>query len=273
MSTLGQTLPSHDGEAICGGAAAIYDRDYYLTKQDGWWASAAAIVPALLRLFPARSVLDIGCGTGNLLATFARYGVTDLLGIDGAQVPPDLLHIAPAQFRPADVSVLDDVGRRFDIACSLEYAEHLPPECAPRFVALLAAAAPVVLFSAAVPGQGGLGHLNERRQSYWAGLFAAHGCVAVDCVRPAIHDAPGAEWYYAQNTIVYCRPELVPQGWSPLSNPLYLDLLDDRVFVPMTRPPDSVHGALRALRRDAAALWRAVCRRAVGGHLHQTGLH
>ncbi|HET9018447.1 MAG TPA: methyltransferase domain-containing protein [Acetobacteraceae bacterium] len=247
------------------GAAALYDRDYYVWKQDGWWASAAAIVPAVLRCFPARSVLDIGCNTGNLLATFARYGATDVLGLDGGHVPHDLMHIAPDQFRAADLETLRDVGRRFDIACSLEYAEHLPLSRAADFVALLVDAAPVVLFSAAVPGQGGLGHVNEQRQSWWAKLFAAHGMVPVDCVRPALQDAPGIEWYYAQNTLVYCPPERVPQGYAPVRNPLYLDLLDDRVFGPLTRPPDSIGGAVRALKRDATALMVSVRRRLTRG--------
>ncbi len=245
------------------GIAAIYDRTYYEIKQDGWWASAAAIVPALLRWFPAQSVLDVGCGTGNLLATFARHGATDLLGIDGGHVPPDLMHIAPDQFMAAEDVRVAALGRRFDVACSLEYAEHLPLSRAREFVGLLADAAPVVLFSAAVPGQGGLGHVNEQRQSWWAALFAAHGRVPVDCIRPAIQNAPGAEWYYAQNTIVYCPPERVPAGLSAVTNPLYLDLLDDRVFGPMTRPPDSLTRSLRALQRDATALWMALRRRAL----------
>jgi SAM-dependent methyltransferase len=252
-------VAAHAGPRAAG--ESIYDRAYYSDKQTGWSASAAAIVPALLRVFPARSVVDVGCGTGNLLAAFARHGVADLLGLDGDHVPRDQLAIAPAQFRAADLTTLADIGRRFDVACSLEFAEHLPPARAEGFVALLAAAAPVILFSAAVPGQGGLGHLNEQPQSWWARLFAAHGRVPVDCIRPAIQDAPGIAWYYAQNTLVYCPPERVPAGWSAVENPLYLDLLDDHVFGPLTRPPDSIKGALRGLWRDGAALWRALRRR------------
>jgi len=246
------------------GTAVTYDRDYYEMKQAGWRDSAAAIVPALVRWFPARAVLDVGCGTGNLLATFARYGATDLLGIDGEQVPRDLLQIAPEQFLLAEQALVTGLDRRFDVACSLEYAEHLPAERARDLVALLAGAAPVVLFSAAVPGQGGLGHVNEQRQSWWAALFAERGLVPVDCIRPAIQDAPGVEWYYAQNTLVYCAPPRVPEGLSPVANPLYLDLIDDHVFGPMTRPPDSLSGSLRALQRDGAALWLALRRRALG---------
>ena len=243
------------------GVENFYDRDYYLAKQDGWSASAAAIVPALLRWFPARAVVEFGCGTGNLLATFAAHGAADVLGVDGDHVPRDLLRIPPARFRAADLLTLREAGRTFDIACSLEFAEHLPPSRAAGFVALLAAAAPVVLFSAAVPGQGGRGHVNEQPQSYWARLFAEHGRVPVDCIRPAIADASGADWYYAQNTLVYCAPERVPQGCAVLRDRLYLDLLDDRVFGPMTRPPDSIGGALRALRRDAGVFAASLRRR------------
>lgn len=242
-------------------AATLYDRDYYVGKQAGWSASAAAIVPALLRWFPARSVVEFGCGTGNLLAEFARQGAADVLGVDGPQVPRDLLRIPPERFRDADLLTLREVGGSFDIACSLEFAEHLPPARAEGFVALLAAAAPVVLFSAAVPGQGGLGHVNEQRQSWWARLFAAQGRVPVDCIRPAIAGAPGADWYYAQNTLVYCPADRVPAGCRVERNPLYLDLLDDRVFGPLTRPPDSIGGAVRALRRDGRALTQALRRR------------
>ena len=188
-------------------------------------------------------------------------------------MPRDLLQIAPEQFLLAEQARLGGLDRRFDVACSLEYAEHLPAEHARDLVALLAGAAPVVLFSAAVPGQGGLGHVNEQRQSWWAALFAERGLVPVDCIRPAIQDAPGVEWYYAQNTLVYCPPQRVPEGLSPVANPLYLDLIDDHVFGPMTQPPDSLSGSLRALRRDGAALWLALRRRALGRRAGRLGRH
>jgi SAM-dependent methyltransferase len=243
-------------------ATNIYGRDYFAGKQDGWSGSAEAIVPLLLGLFPARSVVDFGCGTGNWLAEFARHGVGDYLGVDGAHVPRDMLRIPPERFLAADFGRLERLERRFDIACCLEFAEHLPAERAAPLVALLVASAPVVLFSAAVPSQGGLGHVNERRQSYWAGLFARHGYVPVDCIRPAIYGAAGIDWYYAQNALVYCTPDRTPAGQEPVRFPLYLDLLDDRLLTPLVRGPDSIRSAVRALGRDLAALARALARRA-----------
>lgn len=246
-------------------AHTIYGPDYYAGKGEGWAAAAAAIVPALLRHFPARSVVDVGCGTGATLAAFARAGADDILGIDGPQVPRDQLFIPAERFRAEDVLSLADVGRRFDVACSLEYAEHLPRARAEGFVALLAAAAPVVLFSAAIPGQGGLGHVNEQRQSWWAALFARHGMAPVDCIRPALWGVPDAPWYYAQNALVYCLPSHVPAGLQTVASPLYLDLVFDHIYRALVEPPDSISGSMAAMGRSGGALARAIGRRLRGG--------
>jgi SAM-dependent methyltransferase len=238
-----------------------YEREYFIARQHGWTVSAEAVAGLMLSLFRIGSVLEVGCGTGNLLAAFRRGGVADVLGLDGPNVPRDLLCVADSLVQRWDLDQLAPLPRRFDLACSLEVAEHLPEERAADFVRLLTAAAPVVLFGAAIPGQGGPGHVNEQRQSWWAAKFAAQGYVAVDCVRPAIWQVPDVEWYYAQNILVYCQPGLVPPDHSPVASPLYLDLVDDRVAEPLRRGPDSIKGALRAGRRDLGALLRALKRR------------
>ncbi len=239
-----------------------YDRGYFIDRQPGWDASAAALVAELRCLFELASAVEIGCGTGNLLAAFVRHGVADVLGLVGPDTPEELMCLPPAQRRAWDLDLLAPLDRRFDIACSLEVAEHVAPADAERFVAMLVAAAPVVVFGAAIPGQGGPGHVNERRQSWWAARFARHGYVAVDCIRSALWGTPGLEWYYAQNVLVYCLPRLVPAGHAPVTCPLYLDLVDERVMAPLLRGPDSIKGAVQALRRDLRALRQALARRA-----------
>jgi hypothetical protein len=238
-----------------------YDRAYFASRQQGWDVSAAALVPLLLRLFAIRSAVEVGCGTANLLEVLQRHGVSDVLGLDGPDVPRDLIRLPVEKIRSWDLHHLEPIGRRFDLAISIEVGEHEPEAAAPDFVRLLVQAAPVVLFSAAIPGQGGPGHITERRQSWWAALFARHGYVAVDCVRPAVWDTPGLEWYYAQNMLVFCTPALIPDGHVPVRLPLYLDLVDDRVFEPLVRGPDSIKSSARALQRDVLALTRAFGRR------------
>ncbi|MDA8252444.1 MAG: hypothetical protein M0Z28_25200 [Rhodospirillales bacterium] len=238
-----------------------YERAYFVARQHGWTVSAAAIADRMLALFPIRSMVEVGCATGNLPAAFAARGVADVLGLDGPNVPRDLMCLPPAQVRDWDLDRLAPLPRRFDLACALEVGEHVPPAAAGDFVRMLTAAAPVVLFGAAIPGQGGPGHVNEQRQSWWAERFARDGHVAVDCIRPALWGLPDIEWYYRQNVLVYCRPDLVPAGHAPLTSRLYLDLVDERVAEPLRRGPDSITAALRALRRDGAALARALARR------------
>jgi hypothetical protein len=57
----------------------------------------------------------------------------------------------------------------------------------------------VIAFSAAAPLQGGTHHVNERWPEYWAGLFAEHGFVSVDSLRPRFWLDDHVAWYYRQN--------------------------------------------------------------------------
>jgi hypothetical protein len=89
------------------------------------------------------------------------------------------------------------------LAISLEVAEHLPENAADDFVASLVRLAPIVLFSAAAPYQGGQNHVNEQWPGYWAERFAARNYLPVDCIRRRVWENPEVEWWYAQNTFLY----------------------------------------------------------------------
>jgi len=154
------------------GTQIPYDESFYQGQQDGSVSSAQIVVPIVLSLFPCRSVVDFGCCVGGWLKEFERNGVADYLGVDGDYVARHLLKIPADRFRPIDLRNVSDLGRGFDLACSLEVAEHLPEDRAKSFVAALVKAAPVVLFSAAISLQGGTEHVNEQWQSYRAKLFA-----------------------------------------------------------------------------------------------------
>ena len=125
------------------------------------------------------------------------------MGLDGPWVDAALLKIPSDRFRHVDLDATIDLDRRFDLAISLEVAEHLAPERAGSFVATLVALAPIVLFSAAVPGQCGVLHRNEQWPSYWAKLFTQHGYVALDILRPRIWDDAAIAWWYRQNLLLF----------------------------------------------------------------------
>jgi SAM-dependent methyltransferase len=185
-------------------AASAYTDEFFRARLAGSYASAQRIVPLVLDLVPARSVLDVGCATGHFLRAFAEAGIDDFLGIDGDYVPRHQLAIDERRFRAVDLAAGFDLGRRFDLVISLEVAEHLPRASADRFVASLARHGSTILFSAAIPFQGGDGHLNEQWPSYWAERFERHGYRAYDVVRPALWGMPEVEWWYRQNAVLFC---------------------------------------------------------------------
>jgi hypothetical protein len=171
--------------------------------------AATVVVPTVMELLNPSSVCDVGCGIGSWLAVFREHGAGDVLGIDGDYVPPDALAIPPELYLERDLTGGVELDRRFDLAVSLEVAEHLPADAAAGFVDSLVALAPAVLFSAAIPQQGGRNHVNEQWPDYWAEHFARHGYLPVDCIRPRIWDRPGVAFWYQQNILIFAEPSLL----------------------------------------------------------------
>jgi SAM-dependent methyltransferase len=197
--------------------SSLYSAEFYAEQSADSRRSAAATLPLVVRLLKPRSVVDVGCGVGTWLAEFAKLGISDFIGVDGEYVPLERLQIPAERFLPRDLTQPLDLGRTYDLAMSLEVAEHLPAESAERFVDSLTNAAPIVLFSAAVPGSGGTGHINEQWPRYWRTLFRQRRYLPVDAIRSLIWGNCEVAWWYQQNMLLYCRedalvglPHLVP---------------------------------------------------------------
>ena len=180
-----------------------YPKQFYDDLKDTASPSAKRIVPLVRALMKVASVIDVGCGTGAWLSAFAADGVRDVFGLEGDWVGQEQLLIEPGKFQRCDLTKALPVDRSFDLAISLEVAEHLGAEFASDFVSELTRLAPVVLFSAAIPGQGGLHHVNERAPDYWAGLFAKHGFEVIDTIRWQVWTDPSVTWWYKQNILLY----------------------------------------------------------------------
>lgn len=181
-----------------------YKSEFYCERHDKTVYAANRILDLVLKaLPPVRSAVDLGCGVGTWLAVLRDRGLDRVVGFDGAWVDPRLLKIPRECFRAVDLCELDSLEGRYDLAISLEVAEHLPPELADRFVALLTAAADFVLFSAAVPFQGGIGHVNEQWPEYWVEKFAARGFAPLDVVRPHVWSDTRIPVWYRQNVFLF----------------------------------------------------------------------
>jgi len=180
-----------------------YATEFFTDRKNTARESASAVVPWVLDLVKPKSVVDVGCGTGSWLAEFRAQGVGELLGLDGDWVPRDGLEIPTEYFQPHDLCKMSDLGRKFDLVISLEVAEHLSCDHANKFVDTLVGLGPLVLFSAAVPAQGGTGHINEQWPEFWIEHFKHRGYRCVDCVRGRFWKDERVAFWYSQNAFFF----------------------------------------------------------------------
>ena len=131
-----------------------YGSGFYSRIADGSLLSARQVVPTLMELLKPASVVDVG-RTGAWLSAFQENGVTDIFGVDGDYVDRKVLLIPRERFRAADLSRPLNLDRRFDLAISVEVAEHSPAAAAETFVQSLTGLSDRSVFSAAIPLQGG----------------------------------------------------------------------------------------------------------------------
>lgn len=183
----------------------VYSNTFFDYIDAGARSSARRVTGLVQPWLRARSVLDIGCGRGSWLAVWKEAGTTSVLGVDGDYVDRATLAIPPDAFFAADLTRPLILGRRFDLAQCLEVGEHLPRAASETLVHTLTRHADIVLFSAAVRGQGGEFHVNEQPLSFWQALFAAEGYAAFDCIRPGLAGATEVEPWYRYNTILYAN--------------------------------------------------------------------
>ena len=187
------------------GEEEAYDQQFWDYHSGGDWDGFARV---LLRHAPARSVLDVGCGDGKLLASVLSVAPgTRVLGIDSS---PTALRVARGrgvETREVDLAGIrrSEAGRvarevgGFDLSVSLETVEHFPPWHAGKLLRLVACA-PVVAFSAAQPGQGGTLHVNERPVEHWVRAFRRLGYGVSernDAVRADVRTLDLPPWYGA----------------------------------------------------------------------------
>lgn len=171
--------------------------------------NAAPLADAVLGVLPGvRSVLDVGCGTGAIAAEFQRRGLR-VLGVERSERGRLFARGLGVPCRPFDLSasVEPPAEAPFDLVLSTEVAEHLPPDLADSFVGYLCSCASgSVVLTAAHPGQGGTGHVNEQPQGYWIAKVGSRGFTHDRAASMAIADrlrGSGADGYLAENVMVF----------------------------------------------------------------------
>lgn len=117
---------------------------------------------SLVDRYEPRTMLDVGCGTGDALRWFAAHGVT-AIGLEGLRINADacgvpvLVHdltAGPVEFANIDL-----------VWCS-ELVEHVEERFMDNLLSAVCCGR-VLAMTHAVPGQGGFHHVNERPAEYW----------------------------------------------------------------------------------------------------------
>lgn len=152
---------------------SVYNYQFYLENQREGLLHAKWFMPLLLKTFDFRSIVDVGCGTGHFLKWCVDNGISDHLGIEGSKFA--YRNSLVPRVSLSDLRYPFEYSRRFDLALSIEVAEHLEEEYADTFVDTLCALSDTVVLTAAVPGQGGHHHENEQPHQYWVDKFMDRG--------------------------------------------------------------------------------------------------
>ena len=192
----------------------IYNSNYYEENVEGpAVGSAGRIADSILNDFKARSVIDVGCGTGALLEALRDKGC-EVFGLEYAEAALRYCRARRLDVAKFDLerSVLND-NRTFDVAVSMEVAEHLPEKVADRYVDLLTCLSRVVVLTAAPPGQGGTDHVNEQPPSYWITRFRHRGFAHAEELSERWHQrwkaAGDVESWYYKNLMIFQREDSV----------------------------------------------------------------
>lgn len=243
-----------------------YDKQFYSNQMEGSLSSARVIIPLLLEHFAIRSAIDVGCGTGTWLSVLSDHGVTDIYGLDGEYVDRSMLQIPATAYIPCNLHLPINRNKTYDLALSLEVAEHLHPSRATSLVADLTRLSDCILFSAAIPGQYGTTHINEQWQSYWAALFALHNYIPFDAIRPKVWNNKLVEVWYRQNILLYLRQSsVIFEDFSTTGSTAYcsqIDLVHPAMYMQAHRmPAASVPGLFSWLVRRTYAKTKAACRK------------
>ncbi|MDR1673431.1 MAG: class I SAM-dependent methyltransferase [Bacteroidales bacterium] len=195
-----------------------YDKEskvkYVHTEEAHNTKAASIVVPLVNKLIfegmPPPKVVDFGCGLGTWLKVFKDYGTSEVLGLDGKWVDKKLLlkYICEEEFCNVDMEQPIKIDTTYDLVVSLEVAEHISKASADIFVQSLVNAGKVILFSAAIPGQGGFNHVNEQWPEYWIEKFGKHGYIFHDIIRGRIWDNPNVDRHYRQNIFIVAHASI-----------------------------------------------------------------
>lgn len=181
----------------------VYDSEFYADMEISSVTSAREIIPLLINRYQPISVVDVGCGTGAFAREFIQNGVEDVTGYEGEWMRGTETLLQKDKYIYVDFANEISATRTYDMCLCLEVAEHLDHSAARTLVATLTNLSTKVVFSAAIPRQGGNHHVNEQWPEFWAQLFAEKGYFLEWDPRISIWNNSNIASCYRQNLLIF----------------------------------------------------------------------
>lgn len=196
----------------------VYNPWIFLTFQQIASENSQAVFDAFAEVFPdCGTVVDVGAGSGAYAARAASRGY-DVVALEYSAAGRRMARRQGVAARPLDLTRVPaaELEAKADLAYCFEVAEHLPAALGDRLVTLLAGCARAVAFTAAPPGQGGQGHVNEQPKDYWIARFEAAGMDHDPMADARLSEAfrrhgVSTAWYLIENIMVFRQPS-APRG-------------------------------------------------------------
>lgn len=185
----------------------VYDADFFKDANELKIKSAQKVAAILCEFLDFETVFDIGCGMGLYLAELSKRGKKCI----GCDASPDGVRMASKDIMVflADVTKPILLNRTSDIVICFEVAEHISKRHSRQLVRNCAAHGRRVLFTAAPPGQGGVGHINEQPYEFWIRLFDEQGFRYDEEISRKIRErmkSQGVVYWIANNLMAFAMP-------------------------------------------------------------------
>lgn len=185
-----------------------YNSQYYKKHLSGSYLSAKEILKYLINNLPISSIIDFGCGAGTWCLAAKELGIKIITGIDLHSYDSSYMLLPQNSYLKYDLRHALNLNQKYDLVISVEVAEHIDNSYSNIFIENLCRHGDLILFSAAMPFQGGTEHINEQPCSYWMNIFKIHNYLPLDCIRPHFWNTPEVEIWYKNNCILYIKKEI-----------------------------------------------------------------